>query len=67
MLYGHVHKEYGDFRRETVHESGTKLVNCWQSHIMTIGEEEHPAVGKTGSALYDLYMSIRMRSTKMYW
>lgn len=31
MLYGHVHKEYGDFQREIVHESGTKLINCYGS------------------------------------
>jgi len=31
--YGHVHREYGDFRREILHPSGTRLVNASGSYI----------------------------------
>lgn len=27
MVHGHVHKEYGDFKREIDHPSGTKIIN----------------------------------------
>ena len=39
MLYGHVHKEYGDFRREIVHESGTKLINCYGSVMIPFEDD----------------------------
>ena len=31
--YGHVHKEYGNFRREIMHPSGTRLINASGSYI----------------------------------
>ncbi len=59
MLHGHVHKNYGTgFQRELTHAAGTKIVNCCDAHILEIGENEYPARGKTGSALYDLYISL---------
>jgi Icc-related predicted phosphoesterase len=39
MLYGHVHKEYGDFQREIVHESGTKLINCYGSVMIPFDDD----------------------------
>ena len=60
MCYGHVHKGYGDFTRDLEHPSGTKLINAWSSHCLEIREDEHPAHGKTGSALYDLYISLNL-------
>ncbi len=62
MFYGHVHKDYGAFSRELQHPAGTRLINAWGSHILEIGDDEHPAKGKTGSALYDLYISMQTRS-----
>lgn len=59
MLHGHVHKNYSSgFERERLHSSGTKIVNAYSAHILEIGEDEHPAKGKTGSALYDLYIAM---------
>lgn len=63
MFHGHVHQSYGaGFVRERVHSSGTKIINSCGAHILEIGEDEHPAKGKTGSALYDLYIAM----TKQY-
>ncbi len=36
MFYGHCHKEYGQFERQTVHPSGTVLVNAWGHMILDI-------------------------------
>lgn len=61
MLHGHVHKEYGGFKRSYDHPSGTRIYNGYGHMILEIGDHEHPAKGKTGSALYDLYVSIQSR------
>ena len=59
MLHGHVHKEYGhEFIREYTHDSGTKIINCYDKYYLDISDDEHPARGKTGSFLYDLYTNI---------
>ncbi len=58
MLHGHVHKTYGDFERTRIHPSGTKIINTYDHMLFDIGADEHPAKGKTGSALYDLYISL---------
>ena len=59
MLHGHVHKAYGHFVRERVHTGGTKLINACGSYPLTVNEGEYPPRGKTGSALYDLYMRLQ--------
>lgn len=59
MFHGHVHKAYGHFQRERLHASGTKLLNVCGSCRIEIKESDYPPKGKTGSALYDLY--IRMK------
>lgn len=60
MLHGHVHKTYSyQFQREREHASGTRIINAYEYTVLDIGEDEHPAQGRTGSALYDLYMSIK--------
>ncbi|MGI6118244.1 MAG: metallophosphoesterase family protein [Bilifractor sp.] len=62
MFYGHVHKSYGSgFEKEMTHACGTRLVNAGGYRLIDIGEEEFPDEGKTGSALYDLYVSLRNR------
>lgn len=61
MLFGHIHKEYGGFQREYEHPSGAKLINAYNYITFDIGDDEHPAKGKTGSALYDLYISLQRR------
>lgn len=66
MCYGHVHKSYGEFTREMEHPSGARLINAYQSHMLEVGADEHPAPGKTGSALYDLYISIQQRRVPTY-
>ena len=60
MLHGQVHKTFSNqFQREREHESGTRIINAYEYTMLNIGEDEHPAQGRTGSALYDLYMSIK--------
>lgn len=66
MLHGHVHKDYGHFTREHEHSSGTRIINCYDHYVLPVGDDEHPAHGKTGSALYDLYVSINKRTKKSY-
>lgn len=63
MLHGHVHKTYSsqEFQRIRQHPSGTKIINAYDSCTFEIGKDEHPARGKTGSALYDLYISLSDR------
>ena len=41
MFHGHVHKEYGAFQRERVHESGTKIINAYGSWMVEIKEDEY--------------------------
>ncbi|MDO5702723.1 MAG: metallophosphoesterase family protein, partial [Lachnospiraceae bacterium] len=55
MCHGHVHREYGGFRREIVHSSGARIINACGSHVLELKESEYPGKGKTGSAVYDLY------------
>lgn len=62
MCYGHVHKSYGDFQREMEHASGAHLINAWKSHELIVGEDEFPMHGRTGSPLYDLYISMQKRT-----
>ena len=62
MCYGHIHKEYGCFRREIEHPSGTRLLNACGSTLLEIRPDEYPARGKTGSALYDLYISLQSKT-----
>lgn len=39
MIHGHVHKSYAwDFKRETVHESGTRIVNAYEWTILEVDE-----------------------------
>ncbi len=66
MAYGHVHQSYtgGRFSRILEHPSGTKLINAYGKYELTIREEEYPQVGKTGSFLYDLVMSMRDKRKK---
>ncbi len=60
MMHGHVHPTYShDFKRDMLHPSGTRIINAYESFMLEIGEDEHPARGKTGSALYDLYISLK--------
>lgn len=62
MLHGHVHKSYGStFQREREHPSGCRILNCYDTYYLEISDEEHPGEGKTGSALYDLYVSVQKR------
>ncbi len=59
MLHGHVHKTYGtDYQEVITHPSGTKILNVYDHMFIDIQEDEHPAKGKTGSPLYDLYVSL---------
>ncbi len=66
MFYGHVHSTYshGKFEREMMHPSGTKLINAFGSYEFEIGEDEYPAVGQTGSFLYDLVMTLKDKKRK---
>ena len=59
MLHGHVHRSYGRIEPEILHPSGTRIINVCGYRILDIGEDEHPMRGKTGSFLYDLYVSLK--------
>ena len=61
MLHGHVHQSYGAgrFTRRVVHPSGTTIVNACGHCFLDIAPEEYPQVGKTGSFLYDLVMTVK--------
>lgn len=62
MVHGHVHQTYSyKFERTRQHPCGTKIINAYGSYILDIGDDEHPAKGKTGSALYDLMVAMRGR------
>lgn len=65
MLHGHVHKTYSstEFERTRKHASGTTIINAYGSYLFDVKDDEHPAKGKTGSALYDLYVSLTERGT----
>jgi Icc-related predicted phosphoesterase len=67
MLHGHVHKDYGHFMREREHPSGTRIINCYDRMYIDINDEDHPARGKTGSLLYDLYTGMEDRHKKKYF
>jgi hypothetical protein len=66
MLYGHVHPTYshGTFERERIHPSGTKLINTFGTYELEITEDQYPAVGQTGSFLYDLVMTLKEKKRK---
>ncbi len=65
MLHGHVHKTYNyQFQRERTHASGTRIINAYEYVTLDIGEDEHPMQGRTGSALYDLYMSLKAKGIR---
>ena len=59
MLHGHVHSQYGRIEREHLHPCGTRILNVNGYQILEIGETHHPPKGKTGSFLYDLFISMR--------
>ena len=68
MIHGHVHKTYlpGSFEREIRHPSGTRIINAFQSCMLEIGKDEYPAVGKTGSFLYDFVMTLKQKRGPKY-
>ena len=41
MVHGHVHQEYGQFQRELIHASGTKIVNGYQKAIIEVEPPAH--------------------------
>ena len=59
MLHGHVHKQYGHFKREIEHPSGTRIVNASGYYLLEIASHQYPGRGKTGSFLYDMITSLR--------
>lgn len=67
MVHGHVHQTYSyKFERERMHPSGTKIINAYESYILDIGSDDHPAKGKTGSPLYDLMVAMKGRGKHNY-
>lgn len=64
MFHGHVHQTYSrDFSREILHPSGTRIVNAYEKCYIDIQKESYPALGETGSGLYDLYIRMKMRGS----
>ena len=41
MFHGQVHKEYGAFQRERIHEAGTKIINAYGSWMVEIRDDEY--------------------------
>lgn len=67
MLHGHVHQSYSyKFQREYMHPSGTRIINCYEYQTLEIRDDEHPAKGRTGSALYDLYVSLKSKTSRSH-
>ena len=66
MFFGHIHSNYSasPFIRKRKHESGTVMINAYKKYEVEIGADEYPAVGKTGSFLYDLIMSMKEKRKK---
>ena len=58
MIHGHVHKEYGHFVRSRTHKTGCSMINAYDSYVLEVSEDEYPPYGKTGSPLYDMYISL---------
>ena len=61
MLHGHVHASYGRITREHAHPSGTQIINCCGSRMLELKEGDYPLKGKTGSFIYDFYISLKSR------
>ena len=60
MLHGHVHTSYGHaVQTDFDHPSGTKIMNVCGYRVFDIPETAYPAKGRTGSFLYDLYVSLK--------
>ena len=60
MLHGHVHQSYSHtFQRVLPHNSGTKIINAYETYRFEIADNEYPQEGHTGSPLYDLMVSMR--------
>ena len=55
MFHGHVHKEYGAFQRERVHESGTKIINAYGSWMVEIKDDEYTPSEAKKSLLSGLF------------
>lgn len=63
MCFGHVHKNYGrDVGVDLEHPCGTHLINTYKRRIIEITPSEYPAEGKTGSALYDLFINLQHKN-----
>ena len=63
MCFGHVHKNYGrDVGVDLEHPCGTHLINTYKRRIIEITPAEYPAEGKTGSALYDLFINLQHKN-----
>lgn len=59
-FYGHVHREYvGGKPVDFTAPCGTRIFNCSGYRIVEIDESEYSERGKTGSFLYDYYMSMK--------
>ena len=61
MLHGHVHRAYGRVPREHRHTAGTHIINACGSVLIEPDRSAYPPEGKTGSPLYDLYISLKNR------
>ncbi len=64
MAHGHVHANYGDFKRTIKHPSGTTIINAYEKFVLEVGKDEYPPEGKTGSLLYDLYKQMAQQREK---
>lgn len=55
MLHGHVHSSYqpGHFKRNSVHQSNTEIINCYEKYILEFDENKIKKMPK-GELLFNL-------------
>lgn len=59
MCYGHVHQEYGDFKRIINHPSNTILVNGYKSYIIEIDNTDNNMTSYN-QLIYNWYMNYKL-------
>ena len=48
MVHGHVHKNYGGFERERIHDSGVRILNAYGAYMIDIPDDELHKAQKPG-------------------
>lgn len=60
MLHGHVHADYGkEFQRETLHPSGTRIINAYETYLLEYDEKKPGRFYSKGELIKRLWHSFR--------